>query len=85
MSKFLAYPFLYDEAADLNCDFEILTDEISSMIGLLRSLPDDEDKTADPDLAGDLSNLYSGYFFILALWFNKLHGEEERPFISRNY
>ena len=179
MSKYLAYSFLYDDAADLKCDFEILSDEISSMIGLLRSLLDDADKTADPELAEDLCkinelmyhinpslrtkvmvsaeelewlrlkvqvlqnavedtgkrsggltffvpqgctqaayshvirskcktlvrllsryrqqgnaiddilfdfvNLYSGYFFLLALWFNKTHGVEERPFVSRVY
>ena len=179
MSKYLAYTFLYDDAADLKCDFEILTDEISSMIGLLRSLLDTQDRTADPDMDEDLSrinelmyhinpslrtkvtvtmeelgwlylktqrlqkaveeglpkskgpaffipqgctqaalshmirskckalvrllsrhsqqenpvdeilfdfaNLYSGYFFSLALWFNKTHGVEERPFTSRNY
>jgi ATP:cob(I)alamin adenosyltransferase len=41
MNKYLAYCFLYDDAADLKCDFEILSDEISSMIGLLRSLVED--------------------------------------------
>jgi cob(I)alamin adenosyltransferase len=179
MSKYLAYCFLYDDAADLRCDFEILTDEISSMIGLLRSLLDETDKTADPELENDLCkinelmyhinpslrtktmvnagelewlhqktcvlqkvvevglprgdgvtfvipqgctqaayshvirnkckalvrllsrhqqqgntadeilfdfvNLYSGYFYFLALWFNINHGVEERSFISRVY
>ncbi|MCK5782073.1 MAG: ATP--cob(I)alamin adenosyltransferase [Flavobacteriales bacterium] len=32
------YPFLYDNPDDLRCDFEILTDEITSYIGLLKSL-----------------------------------------------
>ncbi|MDR2560842.1 MAG: ATP--cob(I)alamin adenosyltransferase [Holophagales bacterium] len=179
MSKYLAYCFLYDDAADLRCDFEILTDEISSMIGLLRSLLDDVDRAAAPELADDLCkinelmyhinpslrtktlvteeelewlvqktsalqkslgaqpskdstltfyipqgctqaacshvirskcktlvrllsrhhqqgnavgeilfdfcNLYSGYFYFLALWFNKNHGEKECPFVSRAY
>jgi cob(I)alamin adenosyltransferase len=179
MSKYLAYCFLYDDAADLRCDFEILTDEISSMIGLLRSLLDDADRAADSELANvlckinelmyhinpslrtetfvtaeelewllqkttilqnsvaetppkgnaftfyipqgctqaayshlirskckvlvrllsrhhqqgnavsqilfDFCNLYSGYFYFLALWFNKNHGEKECPFISRAY
>ena len=184
MSKYLAYPFLYDDAADLKCDFEIMADEISSMIGLLCSLLDDKDKNADLELAEDLSkinelmyhinpslrtkaavtqeelewlfnktqklqkaieeglhacgasqtkgprffipqgctqaalshvirakckvmvrllsrykqqgnqadeilfdliNLYSGYFYSLAMWFNKTHGIIEHPFISRNY
>lgn len=173
MSKYLAYSFLYDDAADLKCDFEILTDEVSSMIGLLRSLLCDTDKTAGPDLQEDLCkinelmyhinpslrtkvavtaeelqwldektrhlqkelpknggffipqgctqaayshvirskcktlvrllsrfqqqgnpvddilfdflNLYSGYFYFLALWFNKNHGIEESPFVSRVY
>lgn len=40
-SKFEAYPFLHDESKDLRCDFEILTDELSSKIGLLRSIVDD--------------------------------------------
>jgi ATP:cob(I)alamin adenosyltransferase len=179
MSKYLAYTFLYEDAADLKCDFEILTDEISSMIGLLRSLLDETDKTADPELEEDLCrinelmyhinpslrtkitvnaeelewlhqktqllqmavkealpkgeglvfvipqgntqasyshvirnrckalvrllsryqqqgntvdkmlfdfvNLYSGYFYFLALWFNKNHRVEERSFKSRVY
>jgi cob(I)alamin adenosyltransferase len=179
MSKYLAYSFLYDDAGDLKCDFELLTDEIASMIGMLRSLLDDTDRAADPYLAEDLSginelmyhinpslrtrvmvgaeelewlrvktalleeaareglpkgrgvtffvpqgcaqaayshlirckckilvrllsryrqqgnavdeilfdftNLYAGYFYALALWLNKIHGVEERVFISRVY
>jgi len=54
MSKYLAYTFLYDDATDLKCDFEILSDEISGMIGLLRSLLDDKDNTADPGLEENL-------------------------------
>ena len=37
MKKYIAYPFLYDAPSDLKCDFEILTDELASMIGLLRA------------------------------------------------
>jgi cob(I)alamin adenosyltransferase len=190
MSKYLAYSFLYDDAADLKCDFELLTDEIASMTGLLRSLLDDTDTMANNDLEADLcklnelmyhinpslrtkvmvtpeelewlhektmrlreaveaglskgvppkegvppekggatffipqgctqaayshvirskcktlvrllsryrqqgnivdeilfdfTNLYSGYFYFLALWFNKNHGVTEHPFISRVY
>jgi ATP:cob(I)alamin adenosyltransferase len=43
MNTYLSYSFLYDDPADLRCDFEILSDEISSMIGLLRSLIDDNE------------------------------------------
>lgn len=57
MSKYLAYTFLYDDAADLKCDFELLTDEIASMIGLLRSLLDEADRAAAPGLSGDLSRI----------------------------
>lgn len=42
MKKYIAYPFLYDDPMDLKCDFEILTDEVSSMIGLLRGFVKDE-------------------------------------------
>lgn len=36
-----AYPFLADPPEDLRCDFELLTDELSSLTGLLRSqVPD---------------------------------------------
>jgi len=179
MSKYLAYYYLYEDTAELKCDFEILTDEISSMIGLLRSLMSDADKTAEPSMADDLcklnelmyhinpslrtwvtvteeelewlnqktlqlqkateeglpksggltffipqgctpaayshvirnkcktlvrllsrfkqqgneveeilfdfANLYSGYFYFLALWFNMNHGEKESLFKSRVY
>lgn len=37
-SPYEAYPFLSDAMDDLRCDFEILTDRISSMSGLLASL-----------------------------------------------
>jgi cob(I)alamin adenosyltransferase len=47
MNKYLAYSFLYDDPADLRCDFEIASDEISSMIGLLRSLISDEALRSD--------------------------------------
>ncbi len=168
MKKYLAYPFLYDKSSDLRCDFEILTDEISSMIGLLRSfvgdtyLRDDLSKINEimyhinpsirtkttvieeelqwldekfnliqeevkdrfnkfvlpqgntqagychvirskckslvrllsrykeqgnnvDDILFDFINLYSGYFFVLALKFNKDSNIEETEFISRNY
>lgn len=41
-SKYEAYPFLSDASDDLRCDFEIFTDEITSHIGLLKSLVKDE-------------------------------------------
>lgn len=37
-SPYEAYPFLSDAGDDLRCDFEILTDRISSTTGLLASL-----------------------------------------------
>ena len=36
-SPWEAYPFLSDAPEDLRCDFELLTDEIASRTGLLRS------------------------------------------------
>jgi cob(I)alamin adenosyltransferase len=57
MSKFLAYSFLYDDATDLKCDFELLSDEIAGMIGFLRSLLDDVDRRAGAELDSDLSKI----------------------------
>lgn len=37
-SPYEAYPFLADEDDDLRCDFEILTDRISSTTGLMASM-----------------------------------------------
>lgn len=51
MSRFLAYPFLYDNSENLLCDYEIITDEISSTIGLLRAF------TKDDDLRNELSKI----------------------------
>jgi cob(I)alamin adenosyltransferase len=179
MSKYLAYSFLYDDAEDLKCDFELFSDEIASMIGFLRSLLGDAARAAKPDLADELQtvnelmyhinpslrtkvmvtadelawllektaqlnkaaregyppqggltffvpqgtkeaaqshlvrcrckmlvrllsryrqqgndvdellfdfvNVYSGYFYSLALWFNKIAGVKEIPFKSRVY
>lgn len=36
-SPYEAYPFLSDSSEDLRCDFELLTDEMSSRTGLLRA------------------------------------------------
>lgn len=36
-SPYEAYPFLCDPSDDLRCDFELLTDEMASRCGLLRS------------------------------------------------
>ncbi len=36
-SPYEAYPFLRDPFDDLRCDFEILTDELTSLTGLLRA------------------------------------------------
>lgn len=46
-SPYEAYPFLADAAEDLRCDFEILTDRLSSETGLLRSLVHDEELRAE--------------------------------------
>ncbi|MGL5381530.1 ATP:cob(I)alamin adenosyltransferase [Clostridium sp.] len=168
MSKYLAYPFLYDNSNDLRCDYEIFTDEISSTIGLLRAFVEDkelkEELTKINDLVYhmnaslrtkvsvtpkellwleertntyqeeikdrvnkfvipqgsvsasyahvirtkfkalvrllhrhkeqgntvdailfDFANLFSGYFFILALKLNKDENVDETEFVSRNY
>ena len=47
-SPYEAYPFLSDEGDDLRCDFELLTDEMASMTGLLRA------QAADGDLRAEL-------------------------------
>ncbi|MGL6106428.1 ATP:cob(I)alamin adenosyltransferase [Romboutsia sp.] len=168
MSKYLAYPFLYDNSNDLRCDYEIFTDEISSTIGLLRAFVNNEelkneltqindlvyhmnaslrtkvsvtkeellwlenrtniyqeeikdriDKFVVPqgcisasyahvirtkfkalvrllhrhkeqgntvdEILFDFANLFSGYFFILALKLNKDEKVDETEFVSRNY
>ncbi len=36
-SPYEAYPFLCDDAADLRCDFELMTDDMASLTGLLRA------------------------------------------------
>ena len=41
-SPYEAYPFLSDESDDLRCDFELLTDELTSAAGLLRAQVADE-------------------------------------------
>lgn len=38
-----------------------------------------------PPLLFDYFHLFSGYFFMLALWLNKQQGIAETPFASRNY
>ena len=42
MSKYLACPYLYEDIQDLKCDFELLTDEAASIIGLLNSFVNDQ-------------------------------------------
>ena len=165
-SPYEAYPFLSDDENDIRCDFEILTDSMSSMTGLLASMcPEKRDellkvdeliyhfnpslrtmftikkeetewlldsiKTMEKEVADrferfvlpagseraslahvlrvegkklvrmlyiarergldfsndliDFASLISGYFFMLALWLNKIDGVEEIEFQSRNY
>lgn len=47
-SPYEAYPFLSDGSDDLRCDFELLTDEIASAVGLLCA------RVEDPDLKTEL-------------------------------
>lgn len=47
-SPYEAYPFLCDADEDLRCDFELLTDELASAAGLLRS------QITEPALADEL-------------------------------
>lgn len=53
-SKYEAYPFLSDASDDLRCDFEIFTDELTSHIGLLKSLVKDEKIKEELLKIGDL-------------------------------
>lgn len=46
-SPYEAYPFLSDPTDDLRCDFELLTDEISSRIGHLRAKLTEEELRAE--------------------------------------
>ena len=151
LKKYIAYPFLYDDPSDLKCDFEILTDELASMIGLLRAfvnqnyLRDELEKINElvyhlnpslrifyksenenlvkrfvipqggicsgychvirskfksvvrllyrhkqngnefDNILFNFFNLLSGYFFALAIKFNKDEGIAEKEFISKNY
>ncbi|MDO4293965.1 MAG: ATP--cob(I)alamin adenosyltransferase [Eubacteriales bacterium] len=41
-SPYEAYPFLADAAGDLRCDFELLTDELASLTGLLAAKVEEE-------------------------------------------
>lgn len=41
-SSYEAYPFLSDSSEDLRCDFELLTDEMASGVGLLHAQVADE-------------------------------------------
>lgn len=47
-SPYEAYPFLSDSPDDLRCDFELMTDEMASRVGLLRA------KVADEELRDEL-------------------------------
>ena len=47
-SPYEAYPFLSDGPDDLRCDFELMTDGMASVVGLLRS------KVTDGDLREEL-------------------------------
>ena len=53
-SPYEAYPFLSDEGDDLRCDFELLTDEMTSMTGLLRAQVEDKDLRSELQWVGEL-------------------------------
>ena len=46
-SPYEAYPFLSDSSDNLRCDFELLTDEMASAVGLLRTKVTDEALNAE--------------------------------------
>jgi cob(I)alamin adenosyltransferase len=54
IQKYLAYSFLYDDPGDLRCDFEIASDEIASMIGLLGSFIKEKVLRADLNRLNEL-------------------------------
>ncbi len=41
-SPYEAYPFLSDGSDDLRCDFELMTDKMASLTGLLRAMVENE-------------------------------------------
>lgn len=51
-SPYEAYPFLSDDSDDLRCDFELLTDDMSSRVGLLRAHVAEYEKTHGIKIAG---------------------------------
>lgn len=53
-SPYEAYPFLSDGIDDLRCDFELLTDEMTSITGLLRAQVAEEDLRAELQWVGEL-------------------------------
>ena len=53
--NYVTYPFLYDKVDDLRCDFEILTDEITSQIGYLKSLISDSEIVSQLEFLGSLT------------------------------
>ncbi|MGN0348459.1 MAG: ATP:cob(I)alamin adenosyltransferase [Roseburia sp.] len=82
-TKMRCEKFVLPAGGRLACEAHILRVQCKNLVRLLyRHL---EDGHAVPDLLFDLANLLSGYFFFLALLFNKLEEIEEIPFLSRNY
>jgi ATP:cob(I)alamin adenosyltransferase len=53
-SPYEAYPFLSDESEDLRCDFEIYTDKLSSMTGLLSAMCQEIELQKDLQKVDDL-------------------------------
>lgn len=167
-SPYEAYTFLSDDSTDLRCDFELLTDELASLTGVLHGLMDNEELKSElvkiceliyhlnptlrtkltitddeiqylidvtlrlksetenraelfvlplgnvasstahvlrskskcvvrliyrylelggsvDDKVIDVANIFSGYFFYLAMKINELSGIDEIPYVSRNY
>ena len=54
-SPYEAYPYLSSKPEDLRCDFELMTDELASMTGLLRGYVQQLDVPEQPALTEELA------------------------------
>ena len=56
-SPYEAYPYLSSKPEDLRCDFELMTDELASMTGLLRGYVQQLDVPEQPALTEELAKI----------------------------
>lgn len=75
--------FVLNQGCESACRSHIIRTKFKALVRMLYRYMQQGNEV--PDILLDFANLFSGYFFYLALLLNKINGINEIEFMSRNY